>query len=84
MTALALAPARTDPGTSRTKRDRLEILHALIAAPTFDPLLTPDVIAVPGDHPVFGWACAVEDCGRVEGGAGPEGRRKDPHSQGPV
>jgi integrase len=64
MTALTLAPARTDPGTSRTKRDRLEILHALIAAPTFDPLMTPDVIAVPGDHPVFGWACAVEDCER--------------------
>lgn len=64
MTALTLALLPADPSSSRTKRDRLEILQALIAAPAFDPLLAPDVISVPGDHPVFGWACAVEDCER--------------------
>ncbi|MGW3974188.1 tyrosine-type recombinase/integrase [Streptomyces ardesiacus] len=64
MSTLTLEPGTTPLGVVRMKRDRLEILHALITAPTFDPLLASDVISVPGDHAVFGWACAVEDCER--------------------
>jgi hypothetical protein len=39
----------------RESRDRLEILTALINGPGFDPLLRAEVIAVPTEHPVFGW-----------------------------
>ena len=49
------------PG-SRTGRDRLEILHALMAAPTFDPAFREDIIRVPRDHPVYSWRCHVPHC----------------------
>lgn len=60
--ALTLIPA--DKGRTRTKGDRLELLTALIAAPSFDPLLRSDAIQMPPDHPVYGWGCAVAGCRR--------------------
>ncbi|MFJ9368459.1 tyrosine-type recombinase/integrase [Nocardia sp. NPDC101769] len=51
---------------SRQTRDRLELLAALIAAPSFDPLYRDDIIEVPRDHPAFGWGCQVADCERVK------------------
>jgi hypothetical protein len=37
----------------REGRDRLEILAALISAPSFDPLFRPDIVKVPAGHPVY-------------------------------
>lgn len=51
---------------TRTGRDRLEVLTALMAAPTFDPLFRQDVVVVPRDHPVYGWGCSVPGCERSE------------------
>lgn len=64
---------------SRVARDRLELLSALIAAPGFDPLYCQDIIAVPGDHPVYGWGCAVEGCERPR--RNHNGRLCERHSQ---
>ncbi|MFD7670154.1 tyrosine-type recombinase/integrase [Streptomyces anulatus] len=50
---------------TREERDRLELLQALIDAPNFDPVLRPDVLIVPADHPHFGWGCQVPDCERT-------------------
>ncbi|MCX4869627.1 MULTISPECIES: hypothetical protein [Streptomyces] len=61
-TALALVAAGDE--RTRTPGDRLEMLTALIAAPSFDPLLRDDVIRTPPDHPVYGWECAVTGCVR--------------------
>ena len=55
---------------SRTARDRLEILTALIDAPSFDPLFRPDALAFPGDHPVYGWYCTVPACDRSKRAGG--------------
>ncbi|MGA5191439.1 tyrosine-type recombinase/integrase [Streptomyces griseoincarnatus] len=64
MTAPALTLV-TDPAAgTRTVSDRLELLQALIAGPSFDPVLRPDVIRVPHDHPVYGWLCGVPSCER--------------------
>ncbi|MGW6145065.1 tyrosine-type recombinase/integrase [Streptomyces sp. NPDC055140] len=52
-------------GSSRTSRDRLEVLTALIAAPSFDPLLRDDVIVMPPDHRTFAWMCGVPECERA-------------------
>ena len=51
---------------SRARRDRLELLTALMEAPGFDPLYRSDLIAIPPQHPVYGWECVVGDCGRVK------------------
>ncbi len=51
---------------SRARRDRLELLTALMMAPGFDPLYRSDLIAIPPQHPVYGWECVVEGCGRVK------------------
>ena len=45
--------------------DRLELLTALIGGPSFDPLYRPDVIQMPGDHPVYPWECVVHACERT-------------------
>jgi hypothetical protein len=67
MTALQLLPTGAGGrAPTRTSGDRLEILTALIAAPTFDPLFRDDVIVVPGDHRVYGWFCGVPGCGRPQ------------------
>jgi integrase len=47
--------------------DRLEMLTALIAAPSFDPLFRAGVIQVPAGHPVFRWSCLVPECLRGRG-----------------
>ncbi|MFI7356429.1 tyrosine-type recombinase/integrase [Streptomyces avidinii] len=50
--------------TTRDRRDRLELLQALIDAPNFDPFLRPDIFQIPADHPHYGWGCQVPDCER--------------------
>ncbi len=49
-------------------RDRLEILTALIAGPSFDPVYRPDIITIPGGHAIYRWACVVADCERPRAG----------------
>ncbi|MFK0283257.1 tyrosine-type recombinase/integrase [Streptomyces sp. NPDC090499] len=51
--------------TTRTTRDRLEVLSALISAPAFDAVLRPDVMHIPREHPFYGWGCGVEGCERT-------------------
>jgi integrase len=62
--ALRALPVIVPGRDGRTTRDRLELLTALMDAPAFDPLFRPDVIKVPGDHPVYGWICGVPECQR--------------------
>lgn len=65
MTALQLLPLVPSGSTpTRTTTDRLEVLTALLASPTVDPLFREDVIVVPRDHSVYGWACGVPACER--------------------
>lgn len=54
-----VAPA---PRDRRSQKDRLELLLALIEAPSFDPLYRDDVIRLPARHPVYWWGCEVTDC----------------------
>ncbi|MBO0806338.1 MAG: tyrosine-type recombinase/integrase, partial [Nocardiopsaceae bacterium] len=49
---------------AREGRDRLEILTALISAPSFDPLFRGDIITIPAGHPVYRWNCLASGCGR--------------------
>lgn len=49
----------------RVRRDRLELLAALISAPSFPPLLRDDIIDFPPDHSVYGWGCGVDGCERT-------------------
>ncbi|MDG4834123.1 site-specific integrase [Solwaraspora sp. WMMD1047] len=58
---LELLPAAQ---TGRVFRDRLEVLTALLQAPTSDPLYHRDVIDFPRDHPVYAWGCGVTGCER--------------------
>jgi integrase len=64
MAARSLAALRAGD-TGRAALDRLELLTALIDGPPFDPLFRPDVIQIPGDHPIYPWECVVRDCGRT-------------------
>ncbi|USA01102.1 tyrosine-type recombinase/integrase [Streptomyces lydicamycinicus] len=50
---------------SRAKRDRLELLSALIGSPAFDDLYRADLIQIPPQHPVYAWQCDVHDCQRT-------------------
>jgi integrase len=54
---------------ARERRDRLEILSALISAPSFDPLFRPDIIKIPAGHPVYRWNC-LAGCERTVMGHG--------------
>ncbi len=54
----------------RQGRDRLEILTALVSAPSFDPLFRTQIIKIPSGHPVYRWACLVTDCERPRMGHG--------------
>jgi len=54
----------------RVGRDRLELLFALLQAPSFDPLYRADVIEMPAHHPVYGWACLVSECESAADGSG--------------
>lgn len=71
MRALRLLPVVMAGKSSRTTVDRLEMLRALIAAPSFGPLFREEVICVPGDHHTYGWLCRVGGCQR-----GAEGTRE--------
>ncbi|MEU9391473.1 tyrosine-type recombinase/integrase [Streptomyces sp. NPDC048324] len=52
---------------SRTTGDRLEVLHALMAAPGFDAdLFRQDVIRIPEEHEAYGWICKVPQCQRAQ------------------
>jgi len=62
--ALALVP---DRAARLAVPDRLEMLTALIAAPSFDPLFRAEAIQVPAGHPVFRWSCVVPQCRRGRG-----------------
>ena len=55
---------------ARGGRDRLEILAALISAPSFDPLFRGDVIKIPPGHPVYRWNCLAAGCERSARGRG--------------
>ncbi|MCC9708949.1 site-specific integrase [Streptomyces sp. MNU76] len=57
-------PLLSGAAPDRTVRDRLEILTALIAAPSFDPLFRDEIIQIPGQHSVFTWGCQVPHCER--------------------
>lgn len=46
------------------RRDRLEVLTALINGPEFDPSLCGGVLKIPPTHPVYPWSCTVVDCER--------------------
>ncbi|MGW3690589.1 tyrosine-type recombinase/integrase [Streptomyces sp. NPDC005125] len=66
-----MLPLLAGDGQSRTGKDRLEVLGALMAAPSFDPVFRQDVVRVDRDHPVYGWRCDVVDCERpAEAGRG--------------
>jgi integrase len=52
----------------RINGDRLEILTALINAPSFDPLFRSEVIHIPRGHPAYRWDCVVSDCQRARSG----------------
>jgi len=54
---------------AREGRDRLEILAALISAPSFDPLFRGDIIKIPAGHPVYRWNC-LAGCERTVMGHG--------------
>ena len=64
MTAVSALPVRVD----RVGRDRLEILTALISAPSFDLLFRRDIIKVGPNHPVYRWNCLVTNCERPKSG----------------
>ncbi|MCZ4101791.1 hypothetical protein [Streptomyces sp. H39-C1] len=46
------------------RRDRLEVLTALVNGPEFDPVLRGGVLKIPPTHPVYPWSCTVVDCER--------------------
>ena len=54
---------------AREGRDRLEILSALISAPSFDPLFRGNIVKVPAGHPVYRWNC-LAGCERTVMGHG--------------
>ncbi|MFJ2095034.1 tyrosine-type recombinase/integrase [Streptomyces sp. NPDC087901] len=64
MSSTALTLVTSGNARTRTAGDRLEMLTALISAPSFGLLLRDDVIQMPPDHPVYGWECAVAGCVR--------------------
>ena len=64
MTALLPVP------DARAGRDRLEVLTALISAPSFDPLFRAEIIKIPAGHPVYRWNCLVTGCERPTMGHG--------------
>ncbi|RKR88402.1 phage integrase family protein [Micromonospora pisi] len=60
---LTLLPQPSRPG--RVGRDRLEILTALINAPSFDPIFRTDIVRIPRDHATYRWWCVIGGCERV-------------------
>lgn len=62
--SVKLLPILSSRADGRTRNDRLEILHALMAAPSFDLAFRKDVVRVAEHHPVYGWVCHVPGCER--------------------
>jgi integrase len=62
----AVLPVQDD----RARRDRLEVLTALISAPSFEPLFRAEIINIPLGHPVYRWECLVTCCERPRMGHG--------------
>lgn len=58
--ALPLPQIRPD----RVGGDRLELLIALINAPSFNPAFRADVIRIPPGDPAYPWHCVVAGCER--------------------
>lgn len=54
----------------RTRRDRLEVLTALIDAPNFDQLYRDDIIRFPARHPTYWWGCEVTKCEAIAQNSG--------------
>ena len=67
MTAGSLAALRAGD-SGRAGPDRLELLTTLIDGASFDPVFRPDVIQIPGDHPIYPWECVVHGCERTRAG----------------
>jgi integrase len=67
MSARSLLPLYTDR-PDRQSRDRLEILTALIAGPSFDPIFREPVVRIPRGQAVYRWECAVGGCERPRSG----------------
>lgn len=65
---LVLLQPVEDPIARREKRDRLELLTALIDAPGVEAFYHSDLIKLSPDHPAYGWACPVTDCEAPRGG----------------
>ncbi len=63
-TVRCVGPDRPD----RQGRDRLELLTALIGAPSFDPIFARAVITIPADYPAYQWGCTVTGCERTRSG----------------
>lgn len=57
-----MAPSPLPRQDARTRRDRLEVLTALIGGPEFDPVLRGGVLKIPPAHPVYSWSCTVPEC----------------------
>jgi integrase len=66
MTAASAVPVQGD----RESRDRLEVITALISAPSFDPMFQTEIITIPPNHPVYRWNCLVTGCERPKTGHG--------------
>lgn len=62
---ILLASLSNDHSQSRVRRDRLELLTALINAPSFDSLYRAEIITIPPQHSVYAWQCTVSECERV-------------------
>jgi hypothetical protein len=41
------------------RRDRLEVLTALVNGTEFDPVLRGGVLKIPPTHPVYPWSCCT-------------------------
>lgn len=59
---LALLPSESE---TRVTRDRVELLAALVGAPSFDARFRADIIQIAADDPIFRWCCLVEGCDRT-------------------
>ena len=51
-----------DPAWRRERRDRLELLNALICAPDVEVFWRDDLIMLPPDHVAYAWQCVVPGC----------------------
>ncbi|MFD7537498.1 hypothetical protein [Streptomyces sp. NPDC059819] len=50
------------PTERRVSRDRLEVLSALLSAPTVPEIFRSELMRFDPFDPVYGWRCRVVDC----------------------